>query len=170
MDPVSKLVLTRRLAGPEIGRLRRRAPVDDLSMTSCGMWRSRFGLGRQRICRERGGLILQGYTVWKVRAISGPSDKPITFESYLAPALDWHELRQDAYIDGQLKGRFRATRVTLGNPPEGVFSAGNYRVAGREEFMKEYASSRGMQDCPTCGARAEAIPAGRYLNALPPVR
>jgi len=169
VDPETHLVFSRRITGEEVYRLRGRRVARTDSIGACLSELVAFlGPGNDRGCRHADGPIL-GYKVWKTHAVVGPPGKPITFESYLAPGLDWHMLRQDQFADNKLLGRIVAVRVIRANPSDKLFRAGkDAKPATLIEFARRSRELRHLPECKECES-AGAGSFARNTNLVAPV-
>ncbi len=172
VDPETHLVWTRRLAPIQVEGLTKRRPARTDSQTAClSELVAYLGPGKDRTC-ERAGSTILGFKVWKTRAIVGPPGRPLVFETYLAPSLDWHLLRQDQFEGGRLVLRVTATSVLLGNPPDTFFRAGEgAKSVQRSELVERSLEFRHEPRCQGqgCGPAAGPSPFPQNKELVTPV-
>lgn len=169
-DPETKLVYTTILGPGDINIARRRRPARGDSVSACmSELVALLGPGEDRTCERTDDSIL-GYKVWKTRAQTGPRDRPILFETYLAPALEWRLLRQDSFEAGKLNGRIVATKVSPGEPLESMFRVTkDAKISSVLDFGKAEREIRGLERCSSCELAAKRGSASSFVNRLPPV-
>jgi len=142
-DEATHLVYTLPASPPEIAGSRRRTGGD--SMESC-MKEVVARMGPN----SNGGCVasstpLMGFKVWKTRAVAGPPHRPLVFEAYLAPSLDWRMLGQNVFEDGKLLSRTYAVKVITGDPPANLFRVPrDAKVSPSSEFARASARSEAL--------------------------
>jgi hypothetical protein len=165
-DPETNMVFTFGMGSSEIYASQRRVARSDSQSSCMKELVALLGPGSDRVCESTGELVL-GFKVWKTRARVGPRDRPVIFETYLAPALDWRLLKQDSIEKGKLIGRIVATNVTLGDPSDQLFRVPRTaKVVTTREYGKAGRQARGQPRCESCEAAAED---GPLVNKVPPV-
>jgi hypothetical protein len=166
LDPETHFVFTRRLAEDEAPRLRRR-PTRTESVANCLKELTFVTYSKESTCEQTTQSIL-GYKVWRARAQIGPPGKLMTFESYLAPALDWHVLRQDQFDGDRLQGRAIAISVSQSEPPDEFFRAGTAAVAVTESDLNRHFREFRHLECTNCDSAPRRIRPGPE-ELIPPV-